>query len=342
VLSAPPGKDRGAGCCFPSTNGPARVSEVVMATLCVPTSLPLGSPAVVPILHKGPTSHRPTSRPSVRAKDRWDDERLQTKQNLIVEMLPIVKRLAFKIRQHLPSHVEVDDLVANGVLGLVDAIRKFDPTMRVKLESYARHRIHGAILDGLRDADPVSRDIRRKHKRIQKVYRDLEAKLGRPIQDEEMAAAVGMDLAQWHRALNAIQAAGPDFADRVLTAAPMFTQPSVDPALLADDSSTAGPSPFDLCYRREQRDILCRAVSCLREREQQVIILYYEEELTMKQIAERLNVDESRVSQIHSAALARLRMRIGSLLRPRSATSTVGPQSTFQAKESGPRHRIPN
>jgi RNA polymerase sigma factor FliA len=312
VLSAHPGKDRGAGCCFPSTNGPARVTEVVMATLCVPTSLPLGSPAAVPILDRGPTSRRPTSRPSVRAKDLWDDERLQTKQNLIVEMLPIVKRLAFKIRQHLPSHVEVDDLVANGVLGLIDAIRKFDAGKRVKFESYARHRIHGAILDGLRSADPISRDIRRKHKKIQKVYRDLEAKLGRPIRDEEMAAALGMELAQWHQALNAIQAAGPDFAERLLTAAPPFTQLSADPALLADDSSTAAPSPFDLCFRRERRDILCRAVSCLREREQQVISLYYEEELTMKQIAERLDVDESRVSQIHSAALTRLRMSIGS------------------------------
>ena len=281
-----------------------------MATLSVPTSLPLDSPAAVPILHKGPTSRRPTSRPSVRAKDRRDDEQLQNRQKLLVEMLSMVNRLAFKIRQHLPSHVEMDDLVANGVLGLVDALRKFDGTKRTRLESYARYRIHGAILDGLRGADPVSRDIRRKHKRIQKVYRDLEAKLGRPTQDEEMAAALGMELAQWHRALNVVQAAGPDFVQRVLTAAPPFTQPSADPALLADDSSTAGPSPFDLCFRREQRDILCRAVSCLREREQQVITLYYEEELTMKQIAGRLEVDESRVSQIHSAALARLRMSI--------------------------------
>ena len=137
-----------------------------------------------------------------------------------------------------------------------------------------------------------------------------------------MAAAVGMELAQWHRALNAIQAAGPDFADRVLTAAPMFTQPSVDPALLADDSSTAGPSPFDLCFRREQRDILCRAVSCLREREQQVITLYYEEELTMKQIADRLEVHESRISQIHATALVRLRTSLDTLEIGFEASST--------------------
>jgi RNA polymerase sigma factor for flagellar operon FliA len=241
----------------------------------------------------------------VRAKDRRDDERLQNKHKLLAEMLPLVKRLAFKIRQHLPSHVETDDLVANGVLGMVDAIRKFDPTKRVKLESYARHRIHGAILDGLRGADSVSRDLRRKHKRIQKVYRDLEAKLGRPTRDEEIAQALGMNLEQWYRVLNEIQPVGSDFAARALTAGTTFTQSSVHAGLLADDSTAA--NPFGLAYHRELRDILRRAVSCLRAREQQVITLYYEEELTMKQIADRLEVHESRVSQIHATALARLR-----------------------------------
>jgi RNA polymerase sigma factor for flagellar operon FliA len=257
-------------------------------------------------------------------------------------MLPLVKRLAFRIHQHLPSHVETDDLVANGVLGMIDAIDKFDATKRVNLESYARHRIHGAILDGLRGADPVSRDLRRKHKRIQKVYRDLEAKLGRAVRDEEMAGALRTNLAQWHRALHVMQAARSDFAERVLTAAPVFTQPSVDPAHLADGSSTAGRSPFDLYFRGEQQDILRHAVFCLREREQQVIGLYYEEALTMKEIAERLQVDESRVSQIHAGAQARLRMSVGSLLNPRRATSTVSPQLTFRAKESGPSNRLPN
>ena len=90
---------------------------------------------------------------------------------MLVEMLPLVKRVAFQIREHLPAHVEVDDLLANGVLGLVDAVAKFDTTKRVKLESYARHRVRGGILDGLRSADPASRDLRRKNKKIQKLYR---------------------------------------------------------------------------------------------------------------------------------------------------------------------------
>src|SRR5208283_3087579 len=142
------------------------------------------------------------------------------RQRLLVEMLPLVKRMAFQIREHLPAHVEVDDLIANGVLGLVDAVAKFDSTKLVKLESYARHRVRGGILDGLRGADPASRDLRRKNKRIQKLYRELEVKIGRPVKDEEIAAALGMNLDQWHRTLNEIQTVGFDFGSRTITAGP--------------------------------------------------------------------------------------------------------------------------
>jgi len=100
------------------------------------------------------------------------------------------------------------------VLGLVDAVAKFDTAKRVKLESYARHRVRGAILDGLRGADPVSRDMRRKNKRIQLLYRELEVKLGRPVTDEEMAAAVGISLANWYRTLREVQSVGFDFGIR--------------------------------------------------------------------------------------------------------------------------------
>ncbi len=106
-------------------------------------------------------------------------------------MLPLVRRIALKVRERLPAHVEVDDLYSNGIVGLVDAIAKFDVGKRVKLESYARHRVRGAILDGLRTADPATRDLRRKNKAIQKLYRELEVKFGRPVHDDEMAAASG-------------------------------------------------------------------------------------------------------------------------------------------------------
>jgi RNA polymerase sigma factor for flagellar operon FliA len=250
------------------------------------------------------------------------------RNGLLVEMLPLVKRMAFKIRQHLPAHVEVDDLLANGVLGLVDAVSKFDATKRVKLESYARHRVRGGILDGLRGADPASRDLRRKNKKVQKLYRELEAKTGRSVKDEEMAQALGVNLGEWHHTINEIQTVGFDFGGRILTAGPTTKRVAAEPSLLAYD----GADPFEQCYRREQREILCRALSNLRERERQVITLYYERELTMKQIAERLKVDESRVSQLHSAALRRLKSRVDSLLQPRNAKS---PKTIEIAKAAG-------
>ena len=243
---------------------------------------------------------------------RRDFNRDIDRQKMLVELLPLVKRVALKIREHLPAQVELDDLSASGVLGLVDAVAKFDASKRVKLETYARHRVRGAILDGLRAADPVTRDLRLKNKRVQKLYRELEVKVGRSVQDEEMAAASGMSLGQWHSALTEIQSVGIDCGSRVLSAGPTKKLQSVDPELLID----GGDNPFDMCYRREQREILGRAIARLSERERQVISLH-SQGLTMKQIAQLMHVDESRVSQIHSGALVRLKASVNSVLRPR-------------------------
>jgi RNA polymerase sigma factor for flagellar operon FliA len=176
-------------------------------------------------------------------------------------------------------------------------------------------------LDGLRNADPASRDLRRKTRKIQKLSRELEVKLGRTVKDEEIAAALGMELAQWHRTLNEIQPVCSDGGVRTVSAGPtdMSVSRRVEPAVLEDN----GPDPFDLCYSCEQRRILARALSRLRKREQQIITLYYERELTMKQIAERMSVDASRVSQIHSAALVRLKANVKILLHPAQTETSV-------------------
>jgi RNA polymerase sigma factor for flagellar operon FliA len=264
---------------------------------------------------------QPLNRRSVHTKECRDNTHDQKWQDLVVELLPLVKRVAFKIRQHLPSHVEMDDLVADGVLGLLDALAKFDSNKRVKLESYARHRIRGAILDGLRRADPATRDLRRMKNNVQQLYCGLESRLGRPVRDEEMAGALGMSLARWHDTLNRIEGVGLDCGGRRLTAGP--TSRSVgqqaEPGLLQDNAADA----FDLCVRSEQREIVGRALPRLRERERRIIGLYYHHELTMKQIADHLGVDESRVSQLHSAALAQLGTGVVSLLKPRLAISAL-------------------
>jgi len=296
-----------------------------MATQSIPTYPQQSKAAVSPALGRALISRRPL-RPSIlHVSARKDAKQTQERQRLLVEMLPLVKRVAFQIREHLPAHVEVDELIANGVLGLVDAVAKFDVRKKVKLESYARHRVRGGILDGLRGADPASRDLRRKNKKIQRLYRELEIKLGRPVKDEEIAEALGMNLAQWYRTLNEIQSVGFDFGSRTISAGPNTKAVGrrVEAGQLADDDA----DPFDQCYRRERREVLARALSHLRERDRQIITLYYEDELTMKQIADRLSVDESRVSQLHSAALVRLKATVSSLLRARPAVTHVPAQA---------------
>jgi RNA polymerase sigma factor for flagellar operon FliA len=157
--------------------------------------------------------------------------------------------------------------------------------------------------------------MRGKNNRIQTLYRELESKLGRHVRDEEMAKALGMNLGQWHQSLNEIQNAGIDWGSRTLSAGPILKPQSTDPEFLTDGRDNA----FDLCYRREQHEIVGQALFSLRHREREVITLLYRHGLIMKQIAARPHVDESRVSQLHSVALGRLKANVDSVLNPRKA-----------------------
>jgi RNA polymerase sigma factor for flagellar operon FliA len=232
--------------------------------------------------------------------------------NLLLAMAPLVKRMAFEVRQHLPAHVEMDDLVSAGTLGLVDALRKFDPARKVKIESYARHRIRGGILDGLRSLDPATRDMRRRARKVESTFHELEAKLGRSVKDEEIAEALGISLKAWHRWAREIHGLGFDGWQRRETAAAVHTRRAGDEGWMAVPQE----DPFDLCYHREQRDLLNRALAHLPERERLIVTLYYQQDLTMKQIAARLEVDESRVSQLHAEALRRLKAHVQAFLHP--------------------------
>jgi len=294
-----------------------------MATQSVPAFQQLGSlTAVANLRPRSPARpHRPLTPPILRPGRRRERNALQNREKLLVDMLALVKRVALKIRKRLPAHMELDDLFSDGILGLVDAVTKFDASQRVSLETYARHRIRGSILDGLRATDPASRDLRRRNQRTQKLDHELEVEMGRSVTDEEMAAAQGMNLAEWHRELNEIQSAGLDCGARTLSAAPTSALASNEPALLAGDD----PNPFDLCYRNEQLEILDRAVSRLRERQRRIVTLHHKQGLTMRQVAKLMNVHESRISQLHSAAMVRLKATVDSLLRPGQAeTSEAG------------------
>ncbi|HEV2419990.1 MAG TPA: FliA/WhiG family RNA polymerase sigma factor [Terriglobia bacterium] len=232
-----------------------------------------------------------------------------SRDELAVKLLPLVRRVAFEMRERLPQHVEVDDLASAGVIGLLDAVRKFDARKHVKIETYARHRIRGAILDSLRDMDTASRDMRRKNKNAEKVCQQLQARLGRSVTDEEMAEALGISLRKWFRTVHELNSMGLDWMRPNHIPEPM----AIDEANLP---ASEDENPFDLCYRSEQRNLVAKAAATLPERERSVISLYYAQDMTMKQIGEMLGIDESRVSQIHSVALAHLRSRVRKMLNP--------------------------
>jgi RNA polymerase sigma factor for flagellar operon FliA len=229
---------------------------------------------------------------------------------LVLSLLPLVKRVAYQMRERLPLHIELDDLVSSGIIGLVDAVRKFDGRRHVRLDHYARHRIRGAILDGLRSLDPVSRDMRKKNRRAETAYHQLEMKLSRPPSDGELAAGLGLSLEAWYRTARELQAVGMDWLRPLSTAGMKGQRPAHEDALAADNDR----HQFRSCYRREQREILGRALARIPEREQKIMLLYYQQELTMKEIGRRLKIDESRVSQLHSVALARLRRQAKNIL----------------------------
>lgn len=241
-------------------------------------------------------------------------------ERLLAELLPLVKRMALKMREHLPAHIQIDDLVGAGALGLVDAVRKFDPRKRVKIEKYAKLRIRGAMLDGLRDLDVASRDLRKKSKRVEKVYRALEAELGRPVGDDEMARALNMTLSEWYHTTHELQALGVDWLRPMLLGGSKRVR---EETLVAENQK----SQFDLCYSREKKEILDRAITCLSKRDRLIIQLYYDEGRTMKQIATKLGIDESRISQLHSAALVRLRSLVEAKTQGRRGRASVAADS---------------
>lgn len=232
---------------------------------------------------------------------------IPNRDELAVKLLPLVRRVAFEMREKLPQHVEVDDLAGAGILGLLDAVSKFDARKHVKIETYARHRIRGAILDSLRDMDTASRDMRRKNKNAEKAFQQLQSRFGRPVTDEEMAAALGISLRKWFKTVHELNSMGLEW---------MRPNHIPEPATVDEASIPAAEeeNPFNLCWQAEQREILNRASAALPERERAVVDLYYAQDLTMKQIGEMLGIDESRVSQIHSAALAHLRSRVRRML----------------------------
>jgi RNA polymerase sigma factor FliA len=224
------------------------------------------------------------------------------REQLILECLAHVRYVARRIHERLPPQVSLDDLVQCGVLGLMDALQKYDPSKNVQLKHYAAFRIRGAILDSLRQVDWSPRALRRKARKIEQAVANCKARLGRDPSESELAMAVGMTLKTLQRIKGDLRAleigslqsdSGEACGEQALRAGPSFRE-----------------DPYHQTLRSELSGQLAEAVGELPDRERELLTLYYFEERTMKEVGVLLGIGESRVSQIHSALLLRLRTRL--------------------------------
>jgi RNA polymerase sigma factor for flagellar operon FliA len=230
------------------------------------------------------------------------------RERVLVEQLPQVRHCARQIHQRLPRSVPFEDLVHAGVVGLIDALSKFDDSKQVQFGSYAKFRIRGAILDSLRELDWSPRELRRKGRMVEQASCTLSAKLGRAPNESEIACGLGMGL----RELQSLLA---DLSGLELGS---FRVESPGTGKVSDltelVSGAPHETPFFFCLRSEMKYLLSQAIGELPEKEQRLLSLYYYEELTMKEVGEVLGIGESRVSQIHSLSMVRLRTRLNTLL----------------------------
>ena len=223
----------------------------------------------------------------------------QDRDALIVKHLPLVKAIAGRIRDNLPVQVEVDDLIHAGILGLFDAVEKYNPGKNVVFHLYAKHRIRGAILDSLRQLDWASRDLRKRFKFIEGVTQKLAQELGRGPTEAEVAKRMGVSEEHLGRLKSDLYKAG-------LTNGQPHRVERPDHSSFTEAAQTNERRPDELFANRQLREVLERAIGTLPPRYQTVIQLYYDHERTMKEIGNELGVNESRVSQIHKSALEKL------------------------------------
>ncbi|PYG89846.1 RNA polymerase sigma factor for flagellar operon FliA [Ruminiclostridium sufflavum DSM 19573] len=228
------------------------------------------------------------------------------KDELIVKYAYLIKYVAGRLSIYFGANVEFDDLVGYGAFGLIDAIEKFDVTKGVKFETYASFRIRGSIIDSIRDLDWVPRSLRQKNKELEKVYAEIENEVGHSATDKEVAEKMGISMEEFYKLLNDVNVSS-------MMSLEEFMEQNYERGLeIVSDS--ADDKPEAALENIEIKEILIEAIDKLPEKEKAVITFYYFEELTLKEISAIMNVTESRISQLHTKALLRMR---GKLFRHR-------------------------
>lgn len=225
------------------------------------------------------------------------------RESLILESLSLVRHVAHRVATRLPASVEMNDLVNAGVLGLLDAVEKFEPGRGVKFNTYAEVRIRGAILDSLRNLDWAPRSLRKKSRELERVYTELEQQLGRPATDEEVCESLGEKIEDFHALIDQLHGLTIGSFDEVLD--------HQDHEKIINYYPDNGSNDPHLRFEADELvRLLAKAIDSLPEKERLVLSLYYYEELTMKEIGGLLGVNESRISQLHSKATLRLRGKL--------------------------------
>mgnify|MGYP000288641156 CR=1 FL=1 len=229
----------------------------------------------------------------------------EIKEKIVMNYAPLIKASAYRLYQGLPGNVELDDLLAYGSLGLLDAIDRYNPELSDKFEPYAMLRIRGAMIDGLRKMDWANQSSRRKAKEIEKAYTFLEQKLGRSATDQEVADYLGLTVKEFEQLLQEVGSLSVISLEQPLEKDEhdLFTLGD----LLVDKSS---PDPLDNLENLEIKDYLSKAIAELNEKERLVITLYYYEELSIKEISKILELSEGRISQIHKKAVLKLKGKL--------------------------------
>jgi RNA polymerase sigma factor for flagellar operon FliA len=231
------------------------------------------------------------------------------REEVLRRYLPLVRRVVQRVAARKPPHIDLEDLVSWGIVGLLDAMQKYDPRKEALFSTYAQFRIRGAILDHLRSLDWVPRSVRQKAAVIEKACRQLEGRLGRPPVEEEIARHLGLSLRSYQELVGKVGEMSLFSLDDVGFGAG-------DERLLRDGADDLGDDPAAAMLSTERVALLAEAIRRLPEREQTVISLYYQEQLTMKEVGGVLGLTESRVSQLHSQAMLRLRSHIRERLIP--------------------------
>ncbi|MCU0823472.1 MAG: RNA polymerase sigma factor WhiG [Leptospira sp.] len=240
----------------------------------------------------------------------WKDYRVsknpEIRSYLVEKYSPLVKHVAGRIAIGMPQNVEFEDLVSYGVFGLLDAIEKFDPSREIKFKTYAMTRIRGSIFDELRSVDWIPRSIRQKAKQLENIIAMLENKEGKKVEDEEIAKELGVSMEEYNSLLSKLSGTSLVSLNDIW----FLGDENDEVSFMETLESPMNMNPDNIIEKEEIKNVIVESIQSLPEKEKKVIVLYYYEDLTLKEIGEVLEVTESRISQLHTKAVARLRSKL--------------------------------